>query len=97
MRGINKMSVVTRQGKKSNVDKVSLINGKKVILPEVVQHLINVLNNEDILHSDGLGSDMTMEFIIEALDSRKIDATLMAKYKIPSKTQIKFLKDMGKI
>ncbi len=94
---VNKMSVTIKQGKKSSVDKVSLLNGKKVTLPEVVQHLINILDNEDMLHPDGMGSEMTMDFIIEALDSRKIDATLMGKYKMPSKTQINFLKNMGVI
>ena len=66
-------------------------------LPFVVQHLINVCNNEDKLHPNGRGGDMTIDFIIDALDRRGIDASLMGNYKIPSKTQLKFLKAMGEI
>ena len=91
------MSVVTKQGKKSNIDKVSVLSGKMTPLPFVIQHCINVCNNEDELHPNGRGGEMLIDFIIEALDSRKIDATLMGKYKIPAKTQLKFLKAMEMI
>jgi len=91
------MSVKIKNGKKSSTDKISVLNGKMPSIPFIVQHCINVCNNEDKLHPSGRGGEMLIDFINDALDKRKIDASLMAKYKIPSKTQIEFLKDMGKI
>ncbi len=91
------MSVEIKKGKKSNIDEISILNGKTPTLPEIAQHLINVMNNEDELHPGGMGSEMTWDFIEEACSRRKIDASMMSKYQIPSKTQLKFLKTMGVI
>ena len=60
------------QGRKKEIDRIILYNGKPVSFPELAELIIFFMENEDNLCPNGLGREMIKEYIRKVLDEGEV-------------------------
>ena len=59
-------------GRKKEIDRIILYNGKPVSFPELAELIIFFMENEDNLYPNGLGREMIKEYIRKVLDEGEV-------------------------
>tara|TARA_B100002019_G_scaffold144377_1_gene124471 strand:- start:156 stop:449 length:294 start_codon:yes stop_codon:yes gene_type:complete len=60
------------QGRKKEIDRIILYNGKPVSFSELALMIIFFMENEDNLYPNGLGREMIKEYIRKVLDEGQV-------------------------